>query len=253
MTLYLFFALLVLHNPQFEIKFKKSSFPFSLTPLATFAIAILILPTIYFWNIKVLHADLAFQRSLGSSEQGPRYYAEQAYEKNPHQPMYGIQIGKILLAENNKEALETSLTTFMPRVLGNAPRNHDSFVLLGNIYAALENFQYSDQAFLEAITLAPRSPSSLQPWADNLYKQGRVEEAKVVYDHIIRISPKYWQWPRVNLAERPFFEQERYRIFFKENPQFLGILQKLSDIEGTFGNTAQAETYAAALADIRGE
>lgn len=247
--LYLFLALLLFKNSEKKLAadlFKPlkrfSLWPFSLILLAVFCVS-----TIYFWNLKPLLAERAYTQTQ----------FEKAAILHPFEPAYQLGYAEQLLPSKDAEYIEKGIN-LIQQTITISPLNREAWIMLGRLYAQKAHFAptgdflaLSDEAFLQAIFISPRSPVTLKPWADELFAQKRYDYAKKVYEYLLEISPKYWQWPRDSLGARPFYEQERYRIFLKDNPEFLDILKNLATIYVEMGDVGKAADLKTRLRDIQ--
>lgn len=230
-ALFTFLALLLMKTPKFRLSFQKITLS---TRVLSVIIMFLLLPTIWYWNIQPLRADFAFQKDI----------SEKAFVLNPFMPEYGLRYARSL--SDPKETIQV-----LEKIIAISQYEIEVFPLLGKSYAKLGLMRSADEAFLEGVRLAPKSPLTLIPFAKTLFSQKRYEEAKQVYEYLLAISPRYWERSRESLEKQSFYEKERYRIFFKDNPEFLDILKDLNGIYKMLGDQGKADFYAASLAEIR--
>ncbi len=243
-------ALMVLKTPNSRVYFEKLK-SFSLKPLMITLLGLLLLPTIYFWNIKPILADAVFQKNLSSGglSSDDLKAAKQSFETSPKAPLYGLYAAKISIASDKREDWETGVK-ILSDVFKISPFEIEAYPLLGALYGKLGLMQSSDEVFIEGVRLAPKSAVTILPFGNSLFSQKRYDEARRVYEYLLSISPAYWQWPAESLFYRSFYERERYRIFFKDNPEFIEVLRNMSVIYKTLGDSGKADFYAAAVAEI---
>jgi tetratricopeptide (TPR) repeat protein len=73
----------------------------------------------------------------------------------------------------------------------------------------------------------PAMPAVYLAWGDFEKEQNNFSACSSVYQNLLQLGPNYWQYDD-NITTQPTTVQERYRIFFKENPNFRDIFANLS-------------------------
>lgn len=89
-----------------------------------------------------------------------------------------------------------------------------------------ENPQAAYVIFEKAIALNPNYYHTHRAYADALYRQGEFERAAVEYEAALANAPDFWTWCST-LSDHSDYEQKKFRIFYKNVPDFNNTLQHL--------------------------
>lgn len=91
-----------------------------------------------------------------------------------------------------------------------------------------ENPQAAYAIFEKAIALNPNYYHTHRAYADALYRQGEFERAAVEYEEALANAPDFWTWCPM-LSEHSDYEQKKFRVFYKNVPDFNSTLKHLYD------------------------
>jgi len=91
---------------------------------------------------------------------------------------------------------------------------------------SVENPEAAYAIFEEAIALNSNYYHTHRAYADALYRQGEFERAAVEYEAALANAPDFWTWCST-LSEHSDYEQKKFRIFYKNVPDFNSTLQHL--------------------------
>jgi O-antigen ligase len=88
--------------------------------------------------------------------------------------------------------------------------------------------QAAYKIFEEVIALNPLYPHTQRAYADGLYINGDYALAAEHYELFLSASPEFWKWCQT-LDQKSQYEQKKYRIFYKNVPDFNNSLAHLYD------------------------
>ncbi len=118
------------------------------------------------------------------------------------------------------------------------PHSGEGWTHLGSIATAENDFITAESSFDRASLLSPMDPGLWRSWTKMKRITGDLESAKEKLEHLLEISPEYW---RMTPAER--IQSEPYRLFFKHNPDFWGVIKDIGEIEHLLGNEDKGDFY----------
>lgn len=95
--------------------------------------------------------------------------------------------------------------------------------------------------FEEAIALNPFYFHTRRAYADALYLNGEYKQAALQYEAALENAPEFWKWCP-NLSTHSEYEQKKYRIFYKNVPDFNTTLAHLYDSYSKLNDVSKLET-----------
>ena len=95
--------------------------------------------------------------------------------------------------------------------------------------------------FEEVIALNPLYPHTSRAYADGLYTNEDYEPAAKYYEDYLTLVPEFWTWCP-DLESHSEYEQKKYRIFYKNVPDFNNSLIHLHTAYTNLGETEKAES-----------
>lgn len=95
-----------------------------------------------------------------------------------------FNLGSLYLARGNLGAAEENL-----RRAATASGPIEAYVLLGRVEARLEKRELAESVYREAMKRAPERPEAPLALADLLAAEGRKDEARELYERVLRIAP----------------------------------------------------------------
>ncbi len=93
--------------------------------------------------------------------------------------------------------------------------------------------------FEEVIALNPLYPHTTRAYADGLYIDGKYATAAQYYETYLTLVPAFWTWCP-DLESYSEYEQKKYRIFYKNVPDFNNSLIHLHDAYTQLGEAEKA-------------
>lgn len=94
--------------------------------------------------------------------------------------------------------------------------------------------------FEKVINLNPYYPHTTRAYADGLYKNGDYVKATEYYEKYLELIPNIWEWC-FDLDQRSDYEKKKYRIFYKNVPDFNNPLKHLLDSYEKIGETEKTK------------
>lgn len=94
--------------------------------------------------------------------------------------------------------------------------------------------------FEKAIALNPLYPHTQRAYADGLYLNGDYKKAAEHYELFLKASPEFWKWCTV-LDEKSDYEKKKYRVFYKNVPDFNNSIAHLYDAYTKSGDGEKAK------------
>jgi O-antigen ligase len=187
-------------------------------PPRILAISIIILGGgMLWWSSQLLQADLNFARGEATGSLEDKIQATALAENFPTYHLTLIEA----LTQTKGEALETALQQAEKLF----PANTEIALARGKIETLRGNFAAANAAFAKASKLSPLSFGVWWSWGESEMLAGNRKAAREKWNKIIEFAPPYWQW-KASLAQHSTYEQNRYRIFFQENPDFETFLKE---------------------------
>ncbi len=113
----------------------------------------------------------------------------------------------------------------------------------GNVLAWKGNFYAKDPEkaadfYIKALKKNPYHPNWIRAFADMLYANGDLQNALYLYNQYLEAVPDFWKWTG-DLENRNLIEQNSYRIFFKNTPDFWKVVDRINDILYPSNNNPQ--------------
>jgi O-antigen ligase len=100
--------------------------------------------------------------------------------------------------------------------------------------------ELSFELFETVIALNPQYPHTQRAYADALYLKERYEESAVQYEIFLDLVPDFWSWcPELETYSE--YEQKKYRIFYKNVPDFNNSLIHLQHAYAELGQAEKVE------------
>lgn len=159
----------------------------------------------YYWNAEAV---------LGKPTKGTLYDALVLIEKIPN------------ISGRNLEYL-----LYKARLLDKYAENYDK-----------EKTSEAFEAFFEAIAYSPENPRPRYFSGNAYFRRGEFEKAIEAYEAYLKIVPEYWKW-KYDINTFSFENREKYRIFYKLNPTFNQVFERLRDAYKAIGNKEKANFY----------
>jgi tetratricopeptide (TPR) repeat protein len=96
--------------------------------------------------------------------------------------------------------------------------------------------------FENALQKMPNHPFVYLEYGRYLLANNQPAKAAAMFEKMLSITPDYYSW-RDGLETKTPAEQEKYRIFYKLNPDFNKVFELLTDAERKAGNPEKARYY----------
>ncbi|MBU1992979.1 MAG: O-antigen ligase family protein [Patescibacteria group bacterium] len=226
MYLWFFIAIILINLPErteYDFKFLKYD---TSKAVAILLISALSTFTILAHNVQLVRADYFFK--IAPFEKAANIY--------PHQSHYSYTTANIASLADNFEKAHTYLD------LAGEYTGHDSYYYyyLGNIQAR-EGVDFNN-SYEKAASLAPTNPHILRAWGAALNKAASYKKSIEILEKYLDLVPTCWAW-KLDLAARSPEEQEKYRIFYKLNPNFDDVFDYLVDSCNQVGDFNKADYY----------
>lgn len=93
-----------------------------------------------------------------------------------------------------------------------------------------QNIEEAKPYYEELLALNPQNPHWVRAYGDAQYVNQNYNEALALYKEYLEIVPVYWKW-KDTVHTMSEYDQKRYRIFFKNNPDFWSTINKIEEIE----------------------
>lgn len=208
---------------------------------------------IYFGGIKPLIADYHFSRANIYSDYLLHFYALDEFKKasiyNPMEATYPLRAADYLIiaAKNNREPYYRNILLiqaewFLNRAKKLAGGDYSKVLYLkGKLYSAFDDNALASEFFEKAYLKIPKNPDLLLSWADSLNAQEKYDEALAIYVKFLKLAP---YWDEAFTVEQSSPENQRlFRLFFKHNVDFPGILEKISECAQAAGHDDESKKY----------
>lgn len=98
----------------------------------------------------------------------------------------------------------------------------------GNFYSKTDPAKASE-FYTMALEKNPYHPNWIRAFADMLYSTGDYENALYLYEKYLDAVPDFWRW-KDQLEDHTLKEQKSYNAFFKQSPDFWGVINKIEYI-----------------------
>lgn len=211
---------------------------------------------IYFWNVRPVAADYYFEKSRSTFVLEDRLnLLNKALSLNPHQNYYRFNYFDTVLTslfpsvaiEEKQHVLQLGKSLLDQANTYVSGKDGLVYFYYGRLYTAYAQYDqlYFDEAeksFLKASELSPIYPYIYLLWGDMAQQKGDYEKAVQKYEKFLQLSPKYWQW-KFELDKKTPEEQDKYRIFYKLNPNFNILFIQLGRMYFLAGDKEKALEY----------
>jgi O-antigen ligase len=96
-----------------------------------------------------------------------------------------------------------------------------------------KNLSVAEPLYIKLLELNHKNPHWVRAYADAQYINKNYEEALKLYKRYLDLVPEYWKW-KDTVDSMSAYDQKRYRIFFKNNPDFWNTVEKVEELESLF-------------------
>jgi O-antigen ligase len=124
----------------------------------------------------------------------------------------------------NSDSTETALEN-INRIEGRSPN-----WIAWTANSKRQNIDEAKPYYEELLALNPKNPHWVRAYGDAQYVNQNYNEALALYKEYLEIVPVYWKW-KDTVHTMSEYDQKRYRIFFKNNPDFWSTINKIEEIE----------------------
>jgi tetratricopeptide (TPR) repeat protein len=189
-------------------------------------------------------AEVGFRngRVAHNAEQTASAFAHyhEAVDRAPYQRQYYYWLAEAALAQNNQDMLAEAMRLIqdLPRIAG---EHFDVLLYRARLLSSLDGPPVLD-AFDDVIAHSPNNPRTYLYAGHAYFEAARHQEAIDMYIAYLRLVPDLWRW-KTHLEERLPEEREKYRIFYKLNPDFDEVFERLSYAYGQIGDSEKAAFY----------
>jgi O-antigen ligase len=203
----------------------------------------------YLNDYRLFRADLTYRKAYD----GDFAMAEKAANMAPKISFYWYQAAKFSLTRalntadqktpDQDEKFQLLLKANAEIEKAGALTAYDGkyFLLKAQILNALKN-SGAAVFFQKAIGLMPANPSAYLEYGKVLYEAGDYSNSVTILEKYLSLCPDYYKWKK-DLASRSPEEHDRYRIFYKLNPDFNKVFVPLADSYAKTGNDKKAAEY----------
>ncbi len=124
-------------------------------------------------------------------------------------PDFGRALADLVINQIEQEKIEDALV-HANRLIRIGADNPDSYLLIGNAYAAAGRYSDAIDAYKKSLRMAPDHPGALSGLAHNLKTLGRQDEAIATYRRCIKSNPLFTEsyWSLANLKTFRFTDEE---------------------------------------------
>ncbi|MFQ6024371.1 MAG: sulfotransferase, partial [Acidiferrobacterales bacterium] len=124
-------------------------------------------------------------------------------------PDFGRALADLVINQIEQEKIEDALA-HGKRLIRIGTDNPDSYLLMGNAYAAAGRYSDAIDAYKKSLRMAPDHPGALSGLAHNLKTLGHQDEAIATYRKCIKSNPLYTEtyWSLANLKTFRFTDEE---------------------------------------------
>jgi hypothetical protein len=164
-----------------------------------------------------------------------------------------LELAAAYMAESEAEKQKMLESAAAPLDHAGRLTGFDGFYnLYKGIIGAAQERQASSQAvpadkyFTLAAQKMPVYPAVRLEYGKALLKSGRYTQAAAQLEQYLALSPPYYLW-KGDLGSRTPEEQERFRIFYKLNPDFDSVFSLLTEATTQAGDLHQAALYGGYL------
>lgn len=182
----------------------------------------------WWWHqdFQALTADYWYRVSFDLRNAGKNGEAIMALEKAqmsaPFQSFYAMALANIFISDNKfGDAFEQAQ-------IATQLRHEDvySLIIRAKVETGLQKYDLALADFEKAATKAPHYPQLYLEWGKSLLAAQQYQKAVDIFNYYLAIVPDFYRW-KGHFAELSAEDQNRYRIFYKLNPDFDKVFEYL--------------------------
>ncbi|MFA6918199.1 MAG: O-antigen ligase family protein [Candidatus Gracilibacteria bacterium] len=202
-----------------------------------------------FWAGRAIYADTICYRGIGKIEESKIQEGMEdiVHAVNLNMPQSGATIVLIKAFEGiGEDGANKGILNQADQILDEyskiSGKDFQYYFEKGEVATGLQNFDLANEYYGKAQELAPNQPSIMRQWGIMLYEKGDFQGAITKIEQFLDVIPQYWKWK--NTTETlSYSDKEKFRLFFKEKPEFWEVFEYLSDSYAKVGDKVKAEYY----------